>query len=93
MIRQQQRARQRELVRARASIVRALGPVVYIRAAELEMAAVVVSGFTSPETAAETLSAMNDLADATVRGDISETQGIEIVAQQALGQRGDRRAD
>lgn len=98
MNRQQRRTTQREAKRARAAIIRALGPEL---AGEFELnapglldsvATLVASGLYSPAAAAEAMSVCNDLADATVRGDITPGQGHELVEQHALRQCGKRRS-
>lgn len=83
-----------ELEKARAAIVAAFSDPELAAGFEynapdmlLEMAGVVASGYTTAERAAITLTQLHDLADATVRGDITASEGHSIVAQRALAER------
>lgn len=99
MNRRARRARAREFDRARAAILTALGPKL---AGEFDfnvpdvvdtVAELVAGGYTSAEVAASTLARLNDLADATERGEISTDEGCALVLVHAVAERDGREPD
>lgn len=52
-----------------------------------EAAELVAGGFTTVERAASMLARINDLSDATLRGDISVDEGCVVIAQATLAER------
>lgn len=99
MNRQARRARAREFDRARAAILTALGPelaVAYHHNAPAildELAELVAGGYTTAALGASVLARINDLADATVRGEITTDEGCTLVAVHALAERDGREPD
>lgn len=99
MNRRERRARAREFDRARAAILAALGPKL---AAEFDhnapdvidtVAELVAGGYTTAEVGASSLARLNDLADATERGEITTDEGCALVLVHAVAKRDGREPD